>query len=139
MPGIDTNVLVRYLVEDDPEQAQAARALLEGLSPDSPGFICREVLVELVWVLSRAYRFSRAQIAFVLDQLGSTEGLVVEAGDDVAHAAIRYGVGGAGFSDLMILAAAERAGAGPLYTFDRALARLDGVALVGGGTGSDQR
>ena len=132
MPGIDTNVLVRYLVEDDAEQAQAARGLLEGLSPDSPGFICREVLVELVWVLGRAYRFSRAQIAYVLDQLGSTDGLVVEAGDDVAHAATRYGMGGADFSDLMILAAAERAGARPLYTFDRALSRVDGARLVGG-------
>lgn len=131
MPGIDTNVLVRYLVKDDPEQAREARELLEGLTPDSPGYICREVLVELVWVLGRAYRFSRAQIAFVLDQLGSTDGLVVEAGDDVAHAAIRYGIGGADFSDLMILAAAERAGAGPLYTFDRALGRLDGAVLVG--------
>ena len=132
MPGIDTNVLVRYLVEDDPEQAQAARALLEGLTTDRPGFICREVLVELVWVLGRAYRFSRAQIAFVLDQLGSTDGLVVEAGDDVAHAAIRYSIGGADFPDLMILAAAERAGARPLYTFDRALGRVDGARLVGG-------
>ena len=134
MPGIDTNVLVRYLVKDDPEQAQAARVLLEGLTPDSPGFICRGVVVELVWVLGRAYQFSRAQIAFVLDQLGSTGGLVLEAGDDVAHAATRYGTGGVDFSDLMILAAAERARAGPLYTFDRALARQDGAALVGGET-----
>ncbi len=133
MPGIDTNVLVRYLVKDDLEQAQAARVLLEGLTPDSPGFICREVMVELVWVLGRAYQFSRAQIAFVLDQLGSTDGLVLEAGDDVAHAATRYGMGGADFSDMMILAAAERARAGPLYTFDRALARQDGAVLVGGG------
>ncbi len=124
-------MLVRYLVNDDPEQAQAARALLEGLTPDSPGYICREVLVEMVWVLGRAYQFSRSQIAFVLDQLGSTDGLIVEAGDDVAHAATRYGIGGADFSDLMILAAAERAGAWPLYTFDRDLARVDGAELVG--------
>ena len=135
MPGIDTNVLVRYLVRDDPEQAQAARVLLEGLTPDNPGFISREVLVEMVWVLRRAYRFSRPQIAFVLDQLGSTDGLIVEAGDDVAHAATRYSMGGADFSDLMILAAAERAGYRPLYTFDRALGRVDGAELVGGETG----
>ena len=131
MPGIDTNVLVRYLVNDEPEQAEAARVLLEGLTPDNPGFICREVLVEMVWVLGRAYQFSRSQIAFVLDQLGSTDGLIVEAGDDVAHAATSYSMGGADFSDLMILAAAERAGYRPLYTFDRALGRVDGAALMG--------
>ncbi len=138
MIALDTNVLVRYLVEDDPEQAQAARALLEGLSTERPGFICREVTIELVSVLERAYRFARAQIAFVLEELVSTEGLVVETADDVARAALGYRGGGAGFSNLMILAAAERAGAGPLYTFDSALARLEKAVLVegevGGGT-----
>ena len=46
--GVDTNVLVRYLVRDDAEQAGAARSLLEALTPEVPGFICREVAVELV-------------------------------------------------------------------------------------------
>ena len=130
MSTLDTNVLVRYLVCDDVEQAHAARSLLEGLSSKRPGFICREVAIELVWVLERAYRFSRDQIATVLEELVSTEGLVVEAADDVVRASSSYRRGGVGFSELMILAAAERAGTRPVCTFDRAFARLEGAALV---------
>ena len=130
MIAVDTNVLVRYLLNDDTEQAEAARTLLEGLTREVPGFVCREVTVEFVWVLERAYRFPRAEIADVLVELVATECLVFEAGDDVMRAALRYRQGGPGFSDLMILAAADRAGAGSLYTFDKGLARVDGASLV---------
>ena len=130
MIALDTNVLVRYLVDDDARQAEASRMLLQGLTAERPGFVCREVTVELVWVLQRAYGFSRDRIAAVLEDLVATEGLEVEAADDVARAAFRYRQGGAGFSDLMIVAAAERAGAGTLYTFDRKVAQLEGVTLL---------
>lgn len=130
MIALDTNVLVRYLVADDARQATAARLLLEGLTTERPGFVCREVIVELVWVLRRAYGFSRDRIATVLENLLATESLVVEAAEDVAPAAVSYGRGGAGFSDLMIAAAANRAGAETLYTFDRKVAQLDGVTLL---------
>jgi predicted nucleic-acid-binding protein len=127
---VDTNVLVRYLVRDDAEQAEAARGLLEALTPEVPGFICREVAVELVWVLERAYRFSSVQIADVLVELIATNSLVVEAADDMARAAFGYRQGGPDFSDLMILAAAERVEARPLHTFDRRLAQVEGATLV---------
>lgn len=130
MTALDTNVLVRYLVDDHPEQASAARALLEGLTADRPGFICREVVVELVWVLQRTYRVPHDQIAAALEALVATESIVVEAANDVARAAARYRQGGAGFSDLMIVAAAERSQASPLYTFDRTLAQVEGAVLL---------
>ena len=110
MIAVDTNVLVRYMVCDDAEQARLARSLLEKLSSNRPGLISREVAIELVWVLERAYRFSRDQIVSVLEELVSTEGLVVEAADDVVRASSSYRRGGVCFSDLMILAAVERAG-----------------------------
>ena len=138
MTALDTNVIVRYLVGDHPEQAEAARVLLEGLIPGNPGFICREVVMEVGWVLERAYRFTRAQIAEALMDLTASDSLVVEHGDDVAAAAYRYRQGGVGFSDLMVLAAAERAGAAPLYTFDRRLARMDGAVLVKSAVGGPQ-
>ena len=138
MTALDTNVIVRYLVGDHPEQAEAARVLLEGLIPGNPGFICREVVTEVGWVLERAYRFTRAQIAEALMDLTASDSLVVEHGDDVAAAAYRYRQGGVGFSDLMVLAAAERAGAVPLYTFDRRLARMDGAVLVKSAVGGPQ-
>ncbi|MDE0332696.1 MAG: type II toxin-antitoxin system VapC family toxin [Nitrospinae bacterium] len=130
MIALDTNVLVRYLVADDADQTEAASALLSGLSPENPGFVCREVAVELVWVLERSYRYSREQIAAVLEELIASEELEIEAADDVARAAFRYLQGGAGFSDLMIAAAANRRGAHPLYTFDRRAAQVEGVELL---------
>ena len=128
--AFDTNVLVRYLVRDDVAQAEAARALLERLTPENPGFICREVAIEVVWVLERVYRFTRVQIADVLVELIATDSLAVEAVEDMGRAAFLYREGSADFSDLMILSAGERAGAAPLYTFDRNLARVEGVVLL---------
>jgi len=134
MIAVDTNILVRFLVCDDQQQAEAARTLLESLTAEQPGFICREVTLELVWVLERAYNFSRHRIASIVEELVSTEGLVFEAQDDVARSAIRYRTVSAGFSDLMISSAAKRAGAPLLYTFDKKAARLERVTLLATGT-----
>lgn len=130
MIALDTNVIVRYLVRDDLKQAEAARVLMESLSVERPGYVCREVVVELVWVLERSYRFPREQVATVLEELVATEELVIESADDVARAAFRYRAGGTGFSDQMVLAAGQRAGAGLLYTFDRKTSRLEGATLL---------
>ena len=130
MIALDTNVLIRYLTRDNPEQAEAARALLQGLTTNGPGFICREVVIEVVWVLERSYRFRRERIANIVVELVATDTLVIEDDNDVAQAAAAYREGGADFSDLMILATANRVGAQPLYTFDRRFARLDGTELV---------
>ena len=131
MIGIDTNVLVRSLVDDDAEQAAAARELLAAASRREPAFLCREVVVETVWVLERTYRFARARIAETLSALLAADDLVIEAADDVAEAVARYRRGSAGFADLMILAACRRSDAQPLFTFDQQLAALDGAELPG--------
>lgn len=131
MIAIDTNVMIRYLVGDDAAQAEAARALLERLTPDDPGLLCREVVMEIAWVLERSYSFPRTQVAQALMDLTASDSLLVENADDVAAAAHHYRQGGVGFSDLMVLAAAKRAEASPLYTFDRRLARMEGAAIVG--------
>ncbi len=79
MIALDTNVLVRYLVNDDSEQAQLARDLLANLTSQNPGFICREVIMELARVFDRCYSFSRDQIATVFEELIATAELHVEA------------------------------------------------------------
>lgn len=132
MIAIDTNVIVRYLVGDDPEQTEAAQALVDGLTPDEPGFICREVMLETAWVLERNYDFTRARVAEALMDLTASESIVVENSDEAAAAAHQYGQGGADFADRMILSAARRWGALPLHTFDRRLSRLEGTTLAGG-------
>jgi len=128
--ALDTNVLVRYLVADDIEQAQSARALLGTLTTEKRGFVCREVSVELAWVLKRAYGFSRNQIADIFGELVASEELHIEAPDDVIRAAEGYRRGGAEFSDRMIAAAARRSGADGLHTFDRQAAQLEGAVLM---------
>lgn len=132
MIALDTNVLVRYLVRDDLKQFEAARALLESLTVECPGYICREVIVELVWVLERSYGYSCDQVATILEELATSEDLVVEMSDEVSWAAFLYRRGEAGFSDLMIMSAAKRAGAHSLYTLDRKLSRLEGAVLLDG-------
>lgn len=75
MIGLDTNVLVRYIVQDEPAQARSATQLIERvLTPEHPGFVNYVVICELVWVLESAYGFARAQIIPVLRQLLATVG-----------------------------------------------------------------
>ncbi|UYP67596.1 type II toxin-antitoxin system VapC family toxin [Thalassobacter stenotrophicus] len=130
MIALDTNVLVRFLVQDDPEQAELATRVIEQLTDDARGFVSREVLIELVWVLERAYKLSRAEIAVALDGLLSATELDIEGSDEVAPALELYRNDGFGFADLMIAAAARRAGATEMVTFDRQAARLPGVHLI---------
>ena len=130
MIALDTNVLVRFLVDDDVDQAKIAGILIDQLTDAAPGFIGREVLVELVWVLERAYGYERADIAAAFDGLLSATELLIEDADDIGLALELYCNDGFGFADLMIVAAARRAGAVELVTFDRKAARLPGVRLL---------
>ena len=130
MIALDTNVIVRFLVQDEAEQSRRATELIEELSPDDPGLVSREVLLELVWVLERAYGYSRLEIASAIDGLLSSSELILEAADDVGPALDLYRSEGFGFADLMIAAAARRLGASEVVTFDRRAARLPGVRLL---------
>jgi predicted nucleic-acid-binding protein len=133
MIALDTNVLVRFLTQDDPDQGRIASDLIGGLTEQNPGFVAREVLVELVWVLERSYRYERSEIARVLEGFLSAAELDIEAGDSFGAILQLYEGKGFGFSDLMIRQAARRAGAAALKTFDRKAARLDGVEWIGKG------
>jgi predicted nucleic-acid-binding protein len=129
--GLDTNVLVRFLVQDDPEQARAAQNLMATFTEAAPGFVCREVLVEIVWVLECAYGLSRPDIARALDGLLEARDLVIEAADSVAVAVDRYRKGGPGFADQMIALAGLGAGRRATVTFDRKAAGVPGMTLLG--------
>ena len=73
MIGLDTNVLVRYIMQDDAKQARQAATLIESLTPQRPGFISVVALVELVWVLESVYALTRAQIVQALQTLLNIE------------------------------------------------------------------
>ena len=130
MIAVDTNVLVRFLVNDDHQQAQAAKMLLDSLSDRRPGFVCREVAVELAWVLKRSYGFSGNQIADIFEELVGSEHLVMENATDVVYAARQLRMDSVDFSDLMVAAAAARFEALPVFTFDKRAARNKGFELL---------
>ncbi len=131
MIGLDTNVLIRHLTQDEPDQArQASELIADACSLDEPGYINRVVICEVVWVLERAYGRTPAEISAVLMGLLETEELVLEEAAEVATAAQAYGEGAADFADHMIAAAALRAGCQTLYTFDRKAARHNAVTLL---------
>ena len=131
MIALDTNIIVRFLTQDDPEQSAEAEGLMSSLTSTAPGYVCREVLVELVWVLERAYKYDRSDISRAIEGLLSAAELVIEAADDVGAVLQLYEDKGFGFSDLMIRQAALRSGADILVTFDRRAAQLSSVTLLG--------
>jgi predicted nucleic-acid-binding protein len=123
--GLDTNVLVRYLVQDDARQAVAAAKLIaRHCSKEQPGRVSLIVLCELVWVLARAYRYALPDIAGVVEKLLQTAELDIEDAD-IAWAALRlYRSEGAGFADAVIGLRNRQAGCEVTATFDAAAARL---------------
>jgi predicted nucleic-acid-binding protein len=128
--ALDTNILVRFITGDDPAQARIAQTLLGDLTPDAPGFVCREVLIEFVWVLSRTYRFSRAAVSEAVLGLICADALKLELEAEVRRALEIYSASKADIADILIEAAGRRAGALEMVTFDRSAAQLDGVRLL---------
>ena len=131
MIALDTNVLVRFLTQDDDAQFQVAADLIEGCTRDVPGYVCREVMIELVWVFERAYKYSREEIADALLRIVTASQLLVENAQDIASIVNLYRDEGYDFADLMIRQAAQRTQNRILKTFDQKLAKLDGVELLG--------
>ena len=130
MIALDTNILVRFLIQDDPVQSRLASDLIRDLSVTDPGYVCREVLVELVWVLERSYKYSRSEIVGTLEGLLSARELFIEETRDIGTILQLYQHDGYGFSDLMIRQASLRVGAEKLMTFDQKAANLEGVELL---------
>ena len=131
MIGLDTNVLVRFLVQDDPVQGPAAsRYIHRHCSAETPGYINRIVLCELVWVLERAYGSARSEVARALDGMLRAPAFTVEESDAARHALHVYKNGTADFADAMIAATNQTAGCTRTATFDRKAARMETVELV---------
>lgn len=131
MIGLDTNVLVRYLAQDDPVQsARATEIIEERLSAQEPGFISVVAMAETAWVLERAYHLSAAEIATAIERMLQAEPLVVEREQEVftAMMALREGLGT--FADALIGALGAIAGCSTTLTFDRRALRLPGFTLA---------
>lgn len=130
MIGLDTNVIVRYIVQDEPSQAAKATELIEGLSGEAPGYVTLITVVELVWVLQSCYQASRVQIVEVLESLLRTRELVVERAETVWQALRTYAASQADLADCLIERSAHAAGCEGTYTFDKAAAKSAGMVLL---------
>ena len=130
MTGLDTNVLVRYVMQDDPRQSARATKLIESFTGEQPGFVPLVAVLELVWVLSGSYGLARNQVAAALEYLLRSKELVVDRADMVAQALTRYRGAGADFADALLERIAADAGCLTTMTFDVGAAKSAGMTLV---------
>jgi predicted nucleic-acid-binding protein len=129
--GLDANVVVRYLVQDDPPQSAAATRLMERvLSAELPGLITGITLCEIVWVLAECYGADRDRIAAVIEGLLTSRQLVVDEADLVWNALRDWRASSADFSDALIGRQVLARGAEKTVTFDRAAAKLPRFELL---------
>lgn len=119
MIGLDTNILVRYLTQDEQQQGQKATELIQN---HQPGFISNIVLCELVWVLKgEPYKLSKDQILNTLEAMLQSSAFEFENRSNIYQALQRTKQGRADFSDYLIGAIAHQAGCQKTVTFDRKL------------------
>ena len=130
MIGLDTNVLVRYIMQDDARQSAKAAALVESLTVDAPGFISLVSIVELCWVLSVSYGLSRQQVAQALELLLRTKEIVIDPAEQVAQALRAFKASSADFADCLIERSAAGAGCDRTMTFDVGAAKTAGMTLI---------
>ena len=131
MIGLDTNILIRYLTQDDPIQSATATAILERrLTPKNPGFVSVVAMIETVWVLDRAYGLTAKEIAAVVERLLQVEVLTIENEQEVFTAMIALKQRRGSFADALIAELGARAGCSRTLTFDQSASRLSGFELL---------
>lgn len=120
MRAVDTNVVVRLIIRDDPRQADAADAFIA-----NGAWMSHLALAEAAWVLRSVYNLSPTEVAEAIGMLLQHESLVMQDSDVVAAALEHFRKRPSlGFSDCMMLEIARKAGHAPMGTFDRALSKL---------------
>jgi len=130
MIGLDTNVLVRYIMQDDPKQSPKASALIESLNADNLGFITLVSIVELYWVLTTSYDLTGQQVKQALEVLLRTKQIIVDRADQVLRALRVFDDSKADFADCLIERTAVSAGCEQTMTFDVGAAKHAGMTLI---------
>ena len=127
MIGLDTNVLVRYLTQDDPIQSPKATEIIERhLTEQNPGFVSVVAMVETAWVLDRVYNQGDHEIAAAIERMLQADVLVVEKEQEVFTAMVALKQGQGSFADALIAELGIRAGCASTLTFDYMALRLPG-------------
>ena len=131
MIGLDTNVLVRYLAQDDPVQSlQATRIMERRLTEEQPGFISLVTMAGTVWVLAKVYGMSGREIAGAIERMLQADTLLVQNEQEVFTAAMVLKTGAGSFSDGLIAALGRWVGCSSTLTFDKKATRIQGFELA---------
>jgi predicted nucleic-acid-binding protein len=130
MIGLDTNVLVRYVAQDEPRQSLKATRLIETLTPEAPGFVGIVALIELVWVMTSCYGSTREDLSEILEAIFRAKELVIDRADTVWKALRRFREGKADFADCVIECTGSDAGCEHTFTFDREAAKWCGMRFI---------
>ena len=131
MAALDTNILVRLLVEDDKAQLAAAEKLIRGCANAGETlFVPVTVALELEWVLRSGFGFDKAAVVQTLSKLLALVELTSESEGSLESATALYSRTSADFSDCLHAALAAGAGEQPLWSFDKAAAKVDGFRLL---------
>jgi predicted nucleic-acid-binding protein len=129
--GLDTNVLVRFLVRDDRRQARSAAAFIhDNCTSETPCWINRIVLCELEWVLESAYGYPRRTVAEVIEKILRTGEFAIEDGDAARFAHRAYADGSADFADCLLAQTNLARGCDSTATFDRKAGRTAGFETI---------
>ncbi len=132
MPALDTNALVRYMVEDDAAQMAAAKRLIRKcVSEGRTLFVPVTVTLELEWVLRASYEFTKEDVLHALSSLFSAAELTFESERALEVALQLYRENTADFADCLHVALAAQAGELPLWTFDKKAAKVNGAQSIG--------
>lgn len=130
MIGLDTNILVRYLTQDDSVQSAKATEIIEQrLTASNRGFVSIVTMAEIVWVLDRAYGFTNKEITAAVERMLQVEVLLIENEQEVFAAMIALKRGHGAFADALIAELGTKAGCTHTLTFDRKALRLPGFTL----------
>lgn len=131
MIGLDTNVLVRYVTQDDTIQSPKASDLIESLTAETPGYVSFVSVVELVWVLTGCYASTKSEICEVLETLLRTKELIVAQAETVWKVLRQFRANDADFADCLIACSGTDAGCDYTLTFDKGAVKGCGMQLLG--------
>ena len=131
MIGLDTNILVRYIVQDNIRQAKRATELIESMcTADDPGFINLVVICEICWVLASGYKYDREIIASIIRNMLTSVELMVEESETVWRSLSAFEKGQAGLADYIIGSHNQTKHTTTTYTFDRKAAKHQSLTLL---------
>lgn len=131
MPALDTNILVRFIVQDDAAQFAAAKRLISRcVAEGSTLFMPVTVTIELEWVLRSSFGLSKTDVLHTLSGLLSSRELSFESERAVEVALQLFRKSSADFADCLHVALAAQAGEQPLWTFDKGAAKISGARLL---------